>query len=693
MSAPVTRADDLVETIHGIEVADPYRWLEDPASDDTRAWVAAQRQHCEEALAALPERAWFSAVMAQVCASPRLGTPSCREGLYLRQVHDGVRDQAVVLWDTSLDGLLAGGQVLVDPNEWSTDGTVALAALTVAPGGERIAVGRSEAGSDWMKVRLTDLQGRSLDDRELVTKFCTPTWLPDGRSVLYNDYGLGDEVSGADPTKLPGAKLRVHTIGSDDDPVVWDFTATPDLLGWAQVSDDDRWLVYTVSQGTERTNRVWLFGLETRDGRTHVGERLELVEQPRHEWGFVGSRGSELFFTTDDDAPLGRIVAIDTDDWLMREVLPEGADALAGAELAGDVLLVHTMHDASPRLRRVALDGRVLGEVPVDGGALTALHGRADSDEAFLGASTVTQREASWRLDARTGELRPLPAAQGWQAPEFTVERLRATSSDGEQVPFFVVRSQDVPADEPRPTILYGYGGFNVPVFANFRAIWPGWLAAGGTAVIANLRGGGEFGRQWYEQGFKQGKQQVFDDCLAVAQDLVDRGITTSQQLAVHGASNGGLLVGAMVTQRPDLFAAAVPLVGVLDGLRFHRFTIGKAWTSDYGNPDEKADFKAALAWSPLHNVRPGTHYPATLVMTSDHDDRVVPAHSYKFGAALQAAHGGDAPVLVRIEPATGHGGATKPPSVAAAEAADLLSFVAHHTGLVPGAHTTGGQA
>jgi prolyl oligopeptidase len=372
------------------------------------------------------------------------------------------------------------------------------------------------------------------------------------------------------------------------------------------------------------------------------------------------------------------------------DVVPESADLLEHVEAVGEELLVVHLVDVVPRVARCSLTG-TMHPVDVPGGSLVAVHGDVGDDEVFLGMSSVTRVSTAYRLDLATGEVTELDLAPAgdlsWQPPEVHTERRRATSPDGTQVPYFLVRGVD-PAgaqhgEGPRPTMLWGYGGFGVPVLASYRPAFVGWLAAGGVLAIANLRGGGELGTAWHEAGRLRHKQNVFDDYAAVAEDLVATGVTTSSRLALHGGSNGGLLVGATMTQRPDLAAVALPAVGVLDMLRFHLFTIGAAWVSDYGSPEDPEMFEVLLRYSPLHNVTPGTSYPATLVLTGDHDDRVVPAHSFKFTAALQHAQAGGSPVLARIETSTGHG-VGKPSSVVALETADLLAFAAEHTGLVP---------
>ena len=699
MTYPDTRRDDLVETLHGREIADPYRWLEDPDDTEVEAWVDAQRSYTETALASLPHRDWFHDTLARVVARPRAGIPRVKGGRYFLNRNDGTQAQDVWHVADSLDGIRdPDARVVLDPNAWSADGTSSLQLFTVSGDGRRLAVAVSEGGSDWQHLRIVDVaDGALTGEPELVTKFAEPTWLPDHTSLLYNAFGDTAAAVGTDTGALGRPRVMRHRLGTDirDDELVAEHPDERVLFDWG-ITDDDQWLWIAPRRGTENRNQLWVHRLTTADGVTTVGPRRVLAGTADAEYEVAGSvgepgRGARLLVRTDLAAPLGRLVSFDLDldvvpqaeEVQLRTVVGERADALSSVTLAGDQVLAEYLVDATPRLHRFSLDGDDRGVVDLPAGAITAVDGSPNRREAYVGVSTVADPTAAYAIDTVTGRAEPLNLAGGARvAPEFRVERRRATSADGVEVPYFLI-VPDATTEFPAPTLLYGYGGFKIPVLADYRPGWSGWLAAGGVLAIANLRGGGEFGTPWYDDGRLDRKQHVFDDCIAVAEHLVADGVTTPQQLAVHGRSNGGLLVGAVMTQRPDLFACALPVVGVLDLLRFHKFTIGSAWVSDYGNPDVAADFETALAYSPLHNVRPGTAYPATLVATGDHDDRVVPLHSHKFVAALQHAQAGDAPVLTRIEVATGHG-AGKPQRMLAAEWADLLAFAAHHTGLRP---------
>jgi prolyl oligopeptidase len=694
---PVSRRDDVVEVLHGHPVADPYRWLEDPDAAETSAWVGQQNAVTDAYLAGLPDRSWFAETMRAVVGRPRAGVPFKRAGWYFVSRNDGTHNQDVVYVAKTLAELLDGGRVLVDPNTFTANGTSSLTTLDVAPTGGLAAYGRSDAGSDWTVFHLIDLAtGEEVAEPKVQTKFSTAEWLPDGRSYVYTHFEHRGRADGTETDALPGPALRLHRIGSeqDADKLIVRFPENDQLFVWAEVTADDRYVVASVAEGTENRNRLWVYPISAEPGPSRLGEPIKVVDEAVAEFAAVGSAGSQLYLRTDLDAERGRIVRVDLTKFAttgtpeFEEVVGEAEHTLMAVEAVGDGFLALYLADAQPLVRRFGLDGTDRGEVDVPDGAVVAVNGEPGDVECFLGLSSVTSPTLSYRIDAETGEITALPelvpaAATTFTPPDVVVQRRSATSADGTKVPYFLIRPVDADTSRPQPTLLWGYGGFKIPIFADYRPGWSAWLAAGGVLAIANLRGGGEFGTEWYEAGRLARKQNVFDDFIAAAEDLKATGVTTTSQLALHGRSNGGLLVGAVLTQRPDLAGVALPAVGVLDLLRFHRFTIGAAWISDYGDPDDPDQFADALSYSPLHNVRPGTRYPPTLVLTGDHDDRVVPLHSHKFTAALQHAQAGDAPILTRIETATGHG-MGKPAALVAAEWADLLAFAAHHTGLRP---------
>jgi prolyl oligopeptidase len=691
LTYPATDRDDAVDVLHGFAVADPYRWLEDPGSERTRHWVAAQNELTTAYLAGCESRPWFADRLRALIGTPYAGIPHWRGGRYLVTRNDGNQEQDSLHAADDLATLVEGGRLLVDPAEFSGDGRVALAAYSISPDGRWLSYGISEAGSDWIQWRVRDVStGVDAADRLTHSKFCNAEWLPDSSGFLYWAYPDQEHTSGDDATALGTGELSLHRLGTPqrDDEVVHRDPASPRQRAHARITEDGRWLVLSLVEGTARRNRL---AVRRIGGGGTLGPRLDVVSEPDALYEFAGSDGDLLYLRTDHDAPRYRLMAVDLAalehgrrEW--RELVGQRGAVLTMVDRIGDGFLAVYLDDASHRIYRLARDGAVRGEVILDGlVSVVGISGHAGDDEAVLGVASFVRDTRCYRLDLMTGATEELPLTGEWvESGAATVtERRRAISPDGTTIPYFLIRRADLPTDTPLPTLLYGYGGFNVPLTPAFRAAWPAWVDAGGVLAVANLRGGGEYGREWHEAGTRERKQNVFDDYVAVAEDLAATGVTTRDQLALHGRSNGGLLVGAVMTQRPDLAAAALPMVGVLDMLRFHRFTIGWAWIPDFGDPEVPEDFAFLRAYSPLHNLREGTSYPATLVLTGDHDDRVVPAHSHKFIAQLQRAQAGPAPVLARIETATGHG-VGKPRRLLAAELTDLLAFAAEHTGLAP---------
>ena len=701
---PPADRDDTFETLHGVVVADPYRYLEDPDTDRTTAFVTAQNAASGPALAALPNRDAFAAAVTDLLSRPRAGVPWERGGRYFRTSNPGQLDQDRLVAADSLAGLLAGGRVVLDPNAWSNDGTAALTGVGISADGRRLAYARSDGGSDWRTIRVLELGPVASNDAEFETsgweprelpdelehaKWVSPTWLPDGQSLLYWRYPA--PAAEDDPAALgPGALVR-HRLGTPQlgDEVVWERPESPDWMVDPFVTADGRYLVLTAAPGTDSRCTVAVRRLSVGpDGQTIIDPaELVVVGELTDAHTVVGADGNLLYLRTERDAPTGALVAVNLADldepW--QQVRSGDADrVLVDGVLAAGVIAVLFSIDASHRVEILDRAGAALtGPDWEHGVSVTALNAHPDNAEIFVGLTSFTSQLTVHRLADGSDEVLPGPAAVG---PPVSVTRRRATSSDGVAVPMSVVRRADRVDAGPAPTLLYGYGGFDVPVLPAFSALFTAWVAAGGVLAVANLRGGGEFGKVWHTAGMLGRKQQVFDDLYACAEDLIAAGVTAPDRLAVHGRSNGGLLVGAAMTQRPELWAACLPAVGVLDMLRFHRFTIGWAWTTEYGTPEDPDDFATLLGYSPLHRLEPGRAYPPTLICTGDHDDRVVPAHSLKFGAQLQycqAGSGSDAPVLLRIDTRAGHG-MGKPVRALAAEYADQLAFAAHFTSLVP---------
>jgi prolyl oligopeptidase len=620
--------------------------------------------------------------MSAILARPRAGVPAKKAGWYFVGRNDGTQAQDVIYVAESLEELLSGGRVLIDPNTLSEDGTDSLGTFTVSPDGKYFAYGINESGSDWTTFRLLDIAtGTQVDDVVSEAKFCEAVWLPDSSAYLYLHYPTSGRSEGTETKSLTGGRLTLHRVGTpqSEDELVLSFPGEDQIFITPEVSEDDRYLVVHITEGTDPATRLWVYPI-TSDG---LGEPVKVVDSFTDEIAFVRMSGDQLVLRTDRDASRGRVV-LSSLDGQFTDLIPEGEATLQAVRGTADGLATLTLVDAQPVLTLYGLDGSGRRVVDVPGGGVVDLHAGPEYDELFIGLSTTTDPTLSYVVSTGSGAVRALPelvrGSGGFTAPQVTVTRRIAAGRD---VPYFLITRSDLDFSTPRPTLMWGYGGFRIPIQADYRPGWPAWLAAGGVLVIANLRGGGEYGTEWHDAGRLKNKQNVFDDFIAVAEHLRDTGVTTPAHLAVHGRSNGGLLVGAVVTQRPDLFAVALPGVGVLDMLRFHKFTVGAAWASDFGLPDDPEQFEDLLAYSPLHRVSDGTSYPATLVVTGDHDDRVVPLHSHKFIAALQHAQAGPQPVLTRVEVNTGHGFG-KPAAMIAAEWADLLAFAAHHVGLEP---------
>ncbi|MDX1482477.1 MAG: prolyl oligopeptidase family serine peptidase [Woeseiaceae bacterium] len=682
MEYPQTATVEQVDVYHGTEVADPYRWLEDDVREnpDVRAWVEAQNELTFGYLAGIEEREAIAGRLTELWDFERFGIPVRAGGRYFYTYNDGLQNQDLVY---RLDALDADARLLVDPNTWSEDGTIALADFFPSPDGQRIAYLVQDGGSDWRTARVMNaVDGSVLEDRLEWLKFTELDWAADGSGFYYSRFPEVDADERFQSLNQNSA-VYFHRIGDAqaNDTLVF---ATPDEPEWmhgAEVTDDGRHLVITTVVGTDDRYRISWRDL-TADGADFV----TLMPGFDYDYTLIGSVGDELLFRSNDGAPRNRVIAIDPrapgrDRW--REVIPESQDVLTEGTLVGGRLIAHYLQDAWSVVRIFDLDGNETGSVNLPGiGTASGFEGDADNPETFFEYSSYDTPPTINRLDVATGEVTLFRAPEvPFDPAEFVVRQLFFTSKDGTRVPMFVSHRRDIEADGQRPTLLYGYGGFNVSLTPEFSVSRLAWMELGGVYAVANLRGGGEYGREWHQAGTKLDKQNVFDDFIAAAEYLIDSGYTNPSRLAIMGGSNGGLLVGAVTNQRPELFAAALPAVGVMDMLRFHRFTAGRFWTDDYGSADDPEAFAALHAYSPYHNVVPGTRYPAVLVTTADTDDRVVPGHSFKYAAALQAAQGGDAPVLIRIETRAGHG-AGVPTEKVIAEYADRWAFLAEHLGM-----------
>lgn len=679
---PVARRLDLIEDHFGVKVADPYRWLENDLRADpaVRDWVAQENALTRRYIDGLPGRAALKARMQALLSHGRYTVPRKAGGRYFYGYNKGLQNQTPLYVREGLDG---PQRLLIDPNDWAKDGASALAEWTPSPDGRTLAFAVQEAGSDWRTLRLLDVNtGRVLDDRIDWVKFSTLAWDGRGEGFFYSRYPApqGDT---AFRSANEDQQLFYHRVGTAQaqDQLIYATPDRPKLSHTAQVTNDGRWLVISSFEGIDPRREVHVAAL---DGGPVTLRRL--VKGPVRDWRLIGSRGSTLYFITDDHAPKSRIVTLDAANPRRKaqQVVAERADALAGGSLVGNRLILAYMTQAETIAELVELDGRKVGDVPLPGMGTAAGFGGRDGDpETFFSFSGFTTPSSIYRFDTSTlqSQLFAQPNLP-FNPDDFGVEQISYLSKDGTRVPMTVIRKKAL-ADRAiaAPTILYGYGGFNISLTPGYSATRLAWLEQGGVYAIANLRGGGEFGKAWHDAGRGANKQNVFDDFIAAAEYLKANGYTTPDGLAIEGRSNGGLLVGAVVNQRPDLFAAALPAVGVMDMLRFDRFTAGRYWVDDYGSPGRAEDFPLLYGYSPYHNILSGRDYPAILVTTADTDDRVVPAHSFKYAAALQAADVGSRPRLLRVETRAGHG-AGKPIDKLIDEYADSYAFLASFTGL-----------
>ena len=685
---PMAHAGTTTDDYHGTIVADPYRWLESDGPE-TKAWIQAQNALTFKHLEAIPERAAIRRRLESVWNYPRHTVPVQEGGRYFFRRNDGLQNQAVLYSTTNLK---ATPTVLLDPNKLTADGTVALQVWQPSRDGKRVAYGLATAGSDWVEIRVRDVaSGKDLDDHLRWVKFSGLAWDVTGTGFYYSRYDApvtGQEFSGVNEFH----KLCFHRLGTAQaaDVVVYE---RKDQKTWGfagDLTEDGRYLLITTWRGAESKNALAVLDLQTKAKAGSVLAIVHLVTGFEGEYVPIGNDGPLLWVRTDLDAPRGRIVAMDlrkpAAGW--KEVIAQGPATLDAAHVVGDRFVVHTMRDARSEVRLHHLDGKLdkLLDLPAPGSA-EGFGGKRSERETFYAFSSFLFPGAIYRYDFATGKTDVFARPDlGFDPARFETKQVFVTSADGTQVPMFVTHQQGLKLDGSNPTYLFGYGGFNVTMTPFFSPAILTWMQMGGVFAMPVLRGGGEYGQAWHEAGMKANKQRVFDDFIASAQWLVKQGYTSPKHLGIGGGSNGGLLVGACLTQRPELFGAALPAVGVMDMLRFHNFTIGWAWVPEYGSSDDAKDFAVLFKYSPLHNIRAGVRHPATLVTTADHDDRVVPGHSFKFAATLQKAQAqggadGVPPVLIRIETKAGHG-AGKPTAKLIDEAADRWAFLVRHLGL-----------
>lgn len=671
---PSARLGAVVDDYHGTLVADPYRWLEDPDSSETRQWVRAENDLTQAWLAETSTRDELRERLQQLWNYERYSLPMEQGGRYFYLHNDGLQEQSPLFVSDSAQG---EGRLLLDPASFSSDGTVSLAEQVPSPDGKLLAYGTSDGGSDWIRWRFLDVEsGERLPDEITRNKFGSLDWTADSQAVVYARFPAptaGNELHERNTSN----EVCMHVLGTKESEDI--------VLRAASPAGNFLWPIMTSSR---KAVVIYERDLNTRNNSLEVislvgasrGRGVRLVDGFDAHYDYIGNDGNQFWIQTDLGAPNGRLVGIDLfsperASW--RELIPEREQALEGAYAVGGRLILQYLRDAKSEVRLHETDGRYVQTLQLPGtGSVRGFSGELTDGVTWFSYTDFSTPSENWELEIASGKTRLLRRPQvSFDPALFETKQVFYSSKDGTRVPMFIVHRRDLELPGDHPTYLYGYGGFNSPQTPHFRSSNALWLERGGVYVVANLRGGSEYGEAWHQAGTKLQKQNVFDDFIAAAEWLVANGYTSPENLAIAGGSNGGLLVGACMTQRPELFGAALPAVGVMDMLRYQQFTIGRAWAGDYGLSENPEEFRALHAYSPLHNIRDGVAYPATLVTTGDHDDRVVPAHSYKFAARLQAAQAGAEPILIRIETRAGHGRG-KSTSMRIDEVVDRFAFL-----------------
>ncbi|NOK71000.1 MAG: S9 family peptidase [Chloroflexi bacterium AL-N10] len=675
---PNSREDNQVEIYYGVEIKDTYRWLENPDSEETQNWIAAQNNITFNYLEKIAARETIKQRITKLWNYEKYGIPFKKGNRYFYFKNDGLQNQSVLYTLKSLDDT---PQVLLDPNTLSEDGTVALSGLSISENAQLMAYGLSNSGSDWVEWKVRDIEtGKDLEDRLKWVKFSGASWTKDNQGFFYSRYDEPKQGSEFEDINYY-QKLYYHKIGTSQSEDILIYHR-PDQKEWGfsgSVTEDGNYLIISVWRGTDPKNLVFYQDLTNPNS-----EVKELINEFEASYSFIHNQESLFWFRTDLNAPKGRVIAINInqvnrDNW--QEVIPETTETLEAVGVINHQFIAEYLQDAYSSVKIFSLDGTFSHEISLPGiGSVGGFNGKSYDTETFYNFTSFTVPSIIYHYDLVTGKSTIFRKPEiDFNADEYETKQVFYSSKDGTKIPMFITRKKELNLDGNNPTYLYGYGGFNVSLTPSFSIANIVWMEMGGVYAVANLRGGGEYGEEWHQAGMKLKKQNVFDDFISAAEWLIENKYTSSSKLAIGGGSNGGLLVGACLTQRPDLFAAALPSVGVMDMLRFHKFTIGWAWCSEYGNAEEnKEDFNILFGYSPLHNLTTNTAYPATLITTADRDDRVVPAHSFKFAAALQKAHSGDNPVLIRIETKAGHG-AGKPTTKIIEEIADKWAFLVYN--------------
>ncbi len=680
MEYPETTKDATVDDYFGVEVADPYRWLEDDMSEETAEWVKAQNEVTFNYIDQIPFRDAIRDRLEKLWNYSRMGTPSKKGDFYFYSFNDGLQNQNVIFKTADLN---EKGEVFLDPNTFSEDGTVALANFSLSKDAKYLGYGISRAGSDWNEYFVKEVEsGKVLSDHLEWIKFSGLSWWKDG--FFYSKYEKPEEGSALSGLNEYN-KLYYHVAGTaqDEDELVYEDASNP---GWSfrgQVSEDEEHLVISVVESTSG-NGVYLVDLSSKKRSVQ-----KIVENFENDYSFIGAVDGKLYFLTNHEAPMYKLMLIDAanptkDNWV--DVVAENQDqVLKSCSLADGKFILEYEKDARSLVEIYSKEGEFIQELNLPGiGSLAGLASKNESKEVFYSFTSFNVPTEVYKYDIESGESEMIYRPEvDFDADKYVTEQIFYESKDGTKVPMFVVHKKGLKLDGKRPTLLYGYGGFNITYTPSFSVRNLIWLENDGVYVLANIRGGGEYGEKWHEAGTLLQKQNVFDDFIAAGEYLIEHNYTSSKRLSIFGGSNGGLLVGAVANQRPDLFAVAMPAVGVMDMLRFHKFTIGHYWVSDYGSSDNEEQFNYLYKYSPLHNISETADYPAVFVTTADHDDRVVPAHSFKYISTLQEKYNGKSPVLIRIETNAGHG-AGKPISKTIDEYADRWAFAFYNMNFTP---------
>jgi prolyl oligopeptidase len=682
---PQTKKTAQTDDYFGRKVADPYRWMEDLNAPEVAQWVKAENDVTEKYLVTLPMRERFKARITELWNYPKVGLPFREAGKLFYTKNSGLQRQAPYYMRASLD---APEQLVLDPNVLSPDGSVALSLFVPSPDGRYFAYGQSQGGSDWSTVYVRTLRGgKQLSDTVQWLKFSGVSWTKDGNGFFYSRFPTpepGKELQSA----VRDQKLYYHKIGTPQsaDRLIYERKDHPEWFVFSSMSDDAKYLFINVVNGTDPHNRLYVLDVGDPMHPNVAAPVKTMFDQGDAAYSPIGDVGSTIYISTDNGAPKYRVVSFDVahpDVKSWRVVVPESKSVISGTAIFKDRIAVNYLEDVKASVRMFALDGKPLGQITLPGvGSLGGMSSRADTPELFYRFTSPLYPATAFRFDPATGKSAAIspPKLKSFDPANYETREVFATSKDGTKVPVFVTMKRNLALDGSHPTLLYGYGGFDISTTPTFSPDVLAWIEAGGVYATASMRGGSEYGEDWHRAGMFEKKQNVFDDFIAAAEYLIAQKYTSPAHLGIEGASNGGLLIGAVMEQRPDLFAVAFPAVGVMDMLRYDKFTGGRAWTAEYGSSSDSTAFKYLIKYSPLHNVKPGTCYPASLLSTADHDDRVVPSHTFKFTSALQAAQGCDRPILVRVQTQGSHG--YLPTDKRIQELADQWAFAAANMGM-----------